>query len=168
MRTALSQRGVSPEEIEELFESLDVDQSGDIHYLEFLAATIEAVGATEEVRLRQAFERLDTDESGSITVDNLREIMGPSYDDEAIHKTLEEADTGQDGRVEWEDFLLLMRDRRGVETLVAQERKAVDELKSKISPGPPSSASSASALVSAVVAVGGQGKLATCAAPEAE
>ncbi|CAM9510307.1 unnamed protein product [Ectocarpus sp. 13 AM-2016] len=167
MRTALSQRGVSPEEIEELFESLDVDHSGDIHYLEFLAATIEAVGATEEVRLRQAFERLDTDESGSITVDNLREIMGPSYDDEAIHKTLEEADAGQDGRVEWEDFLLLMRDRRGVETLVAQERKAVDELKSKISPGPLSSASS-SALVSAVVAVGGQGELATCAAPEGE
>lgn len=36
-----------------------------------------------------AFERLDTDESGSITVSNLKEIMGPSYDDETIRKTLE-------------------------------------------------------------------------------
>ncbi|CAN0249034.1 unnamed protein product [Pylaiella littoralis] len=132
MQTALAQRGVGPEEIEELFRSIDVDQSGDIHYLEFLAATIEAVGATEEVRLRQAFERLDTDESGSITVNNLKEIMGPSYDDDAIRKTLEEADASNDGRVEWEDFLLLMRDRRGVDKLVAQERKAVDELKSEI------------------------------------
>ncbi|CAN0237732.1 unnamed protein product, partial [Hapterophycus canaliculatus] len=59
----------------------------------------------QEVRLRLAFERLDTDESGSITDNNLREIMGPSYDDEAIRKTLEEADAGKDGRVEWEDFL---------------------------------------------------------------
>lgn len=30
---------------------------------------------------------------------------------------------GKDGRVEWEDFLLLMRDRRGVDALVAEEKK---------------------------------------------
>eukprot|EP00752_Nemacystus_decipiens_P008893 g7938.t1 len=151
MRTALAQRGVGAEEIEELFESIDVDQSGDIHYLEFLAATIEAVGATEEERLRMAFERLDTDESGSITVSNLKEIMGPSYDDEAIRKTLEEADVGKDGRVAWEDFLLLMRDRRGVGALVAEERKAVDALKSKLSPRPPAASSPTPALTTALL-----------------
>ncbi|CAM9324071.1 unnamed protein product [Laminaria digitata] len=124
MQAALAQRGVAHEEIEELFKSLDLDRSGDIHYLEFLAATIEAVGGMEEDRLRLAFERLDTDESGFITVANLKEIVGPSYDDEAIRKTLEEADAGKDGRVGWDEFLVLMRDRSGVDTIVEAELKS--------------------------------------------
>lgn len=60
--------------------------------------------APQEGRLRMAFERLDTDESGSITVSNLKEIMGPSYDDEAIRKTLEVKDEQTD-RLIWSYFL---------------------------------------------------------------
>lgn len=134
LQAALTVRGVAHEEIEELFASLDVDQSGDIHYTEFLAATIEAVGATEEERLRLAFERLDTDESGYITLHNLKEIMGPSYDDDAIRHTLEEADAGKDGRVDWQEFLGVMRGCPPAVQLV-EEQKAVEELKDKLSPG---------------------------------
>lgn len=43
----------------------------------------------QEERLRHAFERLDADESGFITVANLRELVGPCCDDEALQKTIE-------------------------------------------------------------------------------
>ena len=35
------------------------------------------------------------------------------------YTALQEADAGKDGRVGWDEFLVLMRDRSGVDTLVA-------------------------------------------------
>ncbi|CAM9326735.1 unnamed protein product [Ascophyllum nodosum] len=125
MQKALESRGVAQEEIEELFKSLDVNGSGNICYLEFLAATIEAVGAADEVnenqeeRLLHAFERLDTDGSGFITVANLKELMGPTFDEAMIRETIQEADFLKDGRVGWKEFLVLMRDRQDAGTGLA-------------------------------------------------
>ncbi|CAN0069763.1 unnamed protein product [Discosporangium mesarthrocarpum] len=130
---ALQERGVEKEEMDRLFESIDVDNSGKIHYLEFLAATIEAVGTLEEERLRMAFERLDTDGSGFITVGNFKEMCGPVYDDEAVRIALEEADLAKNGRVDWEEFKILMRG--GPERSLEEEYKAVHKLKDSMLDG---------------------------------
>ena len=60
----------SEEEIRVLFNGMDVDGTGSVHYTEFLAATIEAHGKIDELRIADAFDRIDCDDSGYITIQN--------------------------------------------------------------------------------------------------
>lgn len=60
-----------------LFDEVDEDHDGQLHYTEFLAATLETCGAkVAEERLTEAFDQMDLDESGSISRDNLMEFLG--------------------------------------------------------------------------------------------
>lgn len=54
----------SEEELEKLFNGIDLDGTGLVHYIEFLAATIESHGSIDEDRLAEAFDRLDSGKSG--------------------------------------------------------------------------------------------------------
>lgn len=60
-----------------LFDEVDDDHDGYLHYTEFLAATLETDGkeVTDE-RLAEAFDQLDMDDSGSISWENLVEFLG--------------------------------------------------------------------------------------------
>lgn len=60
-----------------LFEEVDDDHDGYLHYTEFLAATLETDGkeVTDE-RLAEAFDQLDMDDSGVISTENLEEFLG--------------------------------------------------------------------------------------------
>lgn len=102
-------------EVDRVFGAVDMDSSGRLHYMEFLAATIEARGYIEEESLKDAFERLDVDSTGFISRDNLKAVLGKTYDNALIDKMLEEGDSSLSGSIEWEDFLGLMR------PVVAQE-----------------------------------------------
>lgn len=94
-------------ELEELFNGIDIDGTGKVHYIEFLAATIEAHGTIEEERLAEAFDRLDCDSSGYITFSNLKEFLGNDIPDAYIEKVIEEADIVHDQRVSYDEFLEL-------------------------------------------------------------
>ena len=65
--------------VEDLFNTMDQDQSGHIHYLEFLAATIETSAQFREDALLEVFDRLDSDNSGAISKANLKELLGKDY-----------------------------------------------------------------------------------------
>lgn len=69
---ALSVYRYSPQEIRMLFQGVDVDGTGQIHYIEFLAATLGALGPIGEERLAEAFDRIDCDDSGYISVDDCK------------------------------------------------------------------------------------------------
>lgn len=60
-----------------LFDEVDDDHDGYLHFTEFLAATLEADGkeVTDE-RLAEAFGQLDMDDSGFISRQNLEEFLG--------------------------------------------------------------------------------------------
>eukprot|EP00520_Triparma_pacifica_P003563 CAMPEP_0118651952 /NCGR_PEP_ID=MMETSP0785-20121206/11057_1 /TAXON_ID=91992 /ORGANISM="Bolidomonas pacifica, Strain CCMP 1866" /LENGTH=509 /DNA_ID=CAMNT_0006544433 /DNA_START=26 /DNA_END=1551 /DNA_ORIENTATION=+ len=92
------------EELDEIFASIDVDGSGNIHYTEFLAATLETHGHIEEERLAEAFDRLDSDDSGYITKGNLKEMLGTEYTKEKAEALIAEADINKDGRISWNEF----------------------------------------------------------------
>lgn len=55
------------EEILELFKQMDTDNSGQINYSEFIAATIEKSLYMKQEKLYQAFKHFDTDNSGKIS-----------------------------------------------------------------------------------------------------
>ena len=57
-RVALVTVGVDEKDIPSLFDSVDVDQSGKIHYLEFLAATLETIEQVDENLISDAFTKV--------------------------------------------------------------------------------------------------------------
>jgi len=98
-KEVLAKETTLPEqEVRDIFESIDVNNNGHIMYTEFLAATLEARGNIEEERIAEAFDRIDSDDSGYISRENLKEILGPEYNNDQIDKIIGEADTNHDGK----------------------------------------------------------------------
>ena len=60
-----------------LFDEVDDNHDGHLHYTEFLAATLETQGGKlAEERLAEAFDQIDMDDSGVISKDDLAEFLG--------------------------------------------------------------------------------------------
>mmetsp|Transcript_25392 Transcript_25392/g.31643 ORF Transcript_25392/g.31643 Transcript_25392/m.31643 type:complete len:527 (+) Transcript_25392:41-1621(+) len=110
-------------EIDQLFHDLDVDETGLIHYTEFIAATVEAMGNIEIEKLEEAFDRLDADDSGFITVENLKEILGEDYDDTTINQMIQEGDFKQNHKIDFEEFKKLMQEGASPELLKIENMK---------------------------------------------
>ena len=96
------------DECKRLFRAMDLDNSGLIHYSEFIAATIEARGTISEERLAEAFDRIDADDSGFITVGDLRELLGESVPSSYLNTIIDEAEgmgLSHDHKVDYAEFL---------------------------------------------------------------
>jgi Ca2+-binding EF-hand superfamily protein len=94
--------GASPEHIENLFHSVDVDGSAEINYNEFVAAAMSkyvtplllprAHGwsvrriTIDEERLMLAFETLDLDNTGFLTKDTIRKALGEHMTEEELNE----------------------------------------------------------------------------------
>jgi len=105
-KDALNVYSYTEEELTCMYKAVDIDGCGNISYSEFLAATIEAHGFIEEVRIAEAFDRLDSDDSGYITVTNLTAFLGKDIPASFIHQIIEEADVLEhDGQIDYEEFL---------------------------------------------------------------
>lgn len=62
--------------IEKLFASVDIDNSGFIDYSEFIMATMNEKKNMSEDKLVSAFKIFDTDNSGTISPDEIRQVLG--------------------------------------------------------------------------------------------
>merc|ERR1711862_1093450 len=76
--------------------ALDSNEDDEIHYSDFLAAMVSTQIALHDGLLYDTFKRFDTDNSGYITVENLKELLGESYDGVNVECLLSEATTIQD------------------------------------------------------------------------
>ena len=110
------------EELENLFNGIDLDGTGVIHYIEFLAATIESHGSIDEDRLAEAFDRLDCDDSGWITVENLKEFLGDDVPESYLDEVIDEADIEKDHRISYDEFIALWNEDDDIK--YTQNRKA--------------------------------------------
>ena len=107
-REAMHERySYSDEEIEHIFQGMDLDGTGKVHYCEFLGATIEAHGFIDEERLAEAFDRIDCDDTGYITVSNLQSFLGDDIPVSYLEEVIAEADITHDHRISYEEFLEL-------------------------------------------------------------
>ncbi len=99
----------SDEDINSIFDQMDVNKNGKIMYTEFVAATLELHGRVEEKRLAEAFDHMDDDDSGYISKENLIKLLGESGTQERVEKLIGSADTDGDGRISFEEFLVMFR-----------------------------------------------------------
>ncbi|KAK4600081.1 hypothetical protein RGQ29_009945 [Quercus rubra] len=102
---------LSETEIKQLMDAADVDQNGTIDYSEFITATMHRHKLETEEHLHKAFKYFDQDDSGFITREELRKAM-TQYgmgDEATIDEVLEDVDTDKDGRINYDEFVAMMR-----------------------------------------------------------
>ncbi|XP_052202313.1 calcium-dependent protein kinase 33-like isoform X2 [Diospyros lotus] len=113
LKTGLSKLGskLTESEIKALMDAADVDQNGTIDYIEFITATMHRHRLEEKENLYKAFQFFDQDGSGFITRDELRRAM-TQYgmgDEATLDEVLEDVDTDKDGKINYEEFVAMMR-----------------------------------------------------------
>jgi calcium-dependent protein kinase len=108
--------GTSAAELQELWQSIDVDQSGSIDYSEFLAATMDRSIFLQEEKLWAAFSTFDKDGSGKISAEELKAVLGQGAVEEPApgfwEELVREADKNGDGEIDFSEFIDLVDDRK--------------------------------------------------------
>jgi len=98
-----------------MFDSLDVNRNGVVHYTEFLAATLETQGHIEEQRLAEAFDQLDSDDTGYISKENMCSILGKNCSSKYVKELIASIDIDRDGKISYDDFLNAFGQRKNQE-----------------------------------------------------
>ncbi|MFX0071873.1 MAG: EF-hand domain-containing protein [Candidatus Hermodarchaeota archaeon] len=108
-------RKFKDDELKEMVYEVDLNKDGHISFHEFLNLYKKKVlFNTYEEKLRQAFEICDKDDSGYITLDELKRIMsevGENLNEKQIRLMLKEADLDGDNRINFEEFIQLMKNQ---------------------------------------------------------
>jgi calcium-dependent protein kinase len=91
----------------EIFNALDHNHDGEIHYSEFLAAMFGKVIDLKESSLKAAFQRLDKEGVGFLTAESLCGVMDKSCKDDIQNLALKHK-----GCIRFEDFAAYLKDVR--------------------------------------------------------
>ncbi|TVU01472.1 hypothetical protein EJB05_53076, partial [Eragrostis curvula] len=96
-------------EIRDLMDAADINNSGTIDYIEFIAATLHLNKLEREEHLVAAFSYFDKDGSGYITVDELQQACKEhNMPDAFLDDVINEADQDNDGRIDYGEFVAMM------------------------------------------------------------
>ncbi|KAJ0020845.1 hypothetical protein Pint_30835 [Pistacia integerrima] len=113
LKQGLAKQGtkLSEYEVKQLMEAADADGNGTIDYDEFITATMHLNRMDREEHLYTAFQHFDKDNSGFITTEELEQVLreyGMS-DGKDIKEIISEVDNDNDGRINYEEFVAMMR-----------------------------------------------------------
>ncbi|KAJ6799343.1 calcium-dependent protein kinase 1 [Iris pallida] len=102
---------LSEAEVRQYMEAADVDGNGTIDYIEFITATMHMNRMEKEDHLYKAFEYFDEDKSGYITMDELEQALTKYNmgDARTIKEIIAEVDTDHDGKINYDEFVAMMR-----------------------------------------------------------
>ena len=102
---------ISDEEVDKMFLNIDVDGNGTIDYTEFVMATMNEKNQNNNDKLMQAFKMFDKDGSGTITKDEIKEVLGfdSSIDMKLIDNIIKEVDENGDGEIQFDEFCHMMK-----------------------------------------------------------
>jgi calcium-dependent protein kinase len=91
-------------EAEELVACLDMDHDKELCYSEFLALALQDRLRMHQQALRETFSRFDRQEKGAITVENLRTLLGDTFENVKVEELLREADADGNGSICYNEF----------------------------------------------------------------
>jgi calcium-dependent protein kinase len=111
VKKAISQnKGISLSNVEQIFKSIDTDNSGNIDYTEFIAASLDKNIYLQENKLYEAFKLFDVDGSGKISKDEIAYILGTEKKSKEIEKLFKKYDTNNDGEIDFKEFVNMMKE----------------------------------------------------------
>lgn len=100
---------ITDRQIADIFCDMDKDRNKILSWEEFSEVfTKRDHKAVQENELKEAFENIDTDGSGRLTESELRtafKALGIHISDEALAKTIKDADVDGDGKIDFSEFL---------------------------------------------------------------
>lgn len=92
----------------------DMGGSGTVLYTEFIAATIEALGAISEAQLAEAFDHLDDDDDGYITVSDMMQVLGADVPREELDSIISEVSLTNQGRLTYSEYMELFESNQTI------------------------------------------------------
>ena len=98
------------QELDSIFDKIDVNKTGQIDFSEFLMATIDYKKGVREKEMRQIFSMIDKDKSGSLEKEEVAEFFNLTTPDKGqeLQSLMDEADLNKDGKISIEEFFLIM------------------------------------------------------------
>jgi len=110
LKRGLQQAGIRlpGPDLEEIMDGVDVDGSGAIDYTEFLAASLEKAQYIQEDVCWNAFSLFDLNRDGNISPRELKKLLDKTSTQSAA-ELMKEADVNQDGSVDFQEFMVMMR-----------------------------------------------------------
>ena len=102
---------INEDEVDKMFKEIDIDGNGSIDYTEFVMATMNEKNMMSNERLMQAFKMFDKDNSGTISADEIKEVLGSdtSLSEQAITQIIKEVDENGDGEIQFDEFVHMMK-----------------------------------------------------------
>ncbi|CAK9094630.1 unnamed protein product [Durusdinium trenchii] len=104
---------IDDETLEKAFKALDASHKDEVHYHEFLAAMVASRIHLHDHTLQVAFRRFDVDNSGFITVENLREVLGQTFEGNEVQSLLSELNLKNDGAISYDEWLEYLKGAHG-------------------------------------------------------
>ena len=101
------------DEVDKLFDIIDIDGSGFVEYSEWVIATIDKKVLFTKEKLKIAFDLFDKDQGGTISVDEVKEVLssGQDFDESVwtqINKEIEFIDLDGNGELDFDEFCIMM------------------------------------------------------------
>ncbi|XP_047316702.1 calcium-dependent protein kinase 17-like [Impatiens glandulifera] len=113
LKRGLAEQGtiLSESEAKQLMEAADADGNGTIDYDEFITATMHLNRMDKEEHLSTAFKYFDKDNSGFITLEELEHALRDYglNDSNDIQEVISEVDADNDGRINYDEFVAMMK-----------------------------------------------------------
>lgn len=120
LKEGLARQGVAlPPDLAEMMDKIDTDGSGVIDYSEFMAATMDKKKFIQEDVCWRAFKTFDVDGSGQLDKQELMRILGldsvaeefqiNGVEMQEVDMIMKEVDINGDGKIDFDEFLLMMR-----------------------------------------------------------
>ena len=111
MKKAISKnKGITCSNVEEIFKSIDTDNSGVINYTEFIAASLDKRIYLQEEKLKDAFKLFDSDGSGKISKSEIANILKADNNSTEVENIFKKYDLNKDGEIDFDEFLQMMKD----------------------------------------------------------
>jgi calcium-dependent protein kinase len=96
-------------EIEKIFGEIDINNSNQIEYSEFISALIEKKEYLKEETLMEIFKTLDKDNKGKINKDDIKKILNKqNFDENEYNKFIDKFDLNGDGQIDYYEFITNM------------------------------------------------------------
>jgi calcium-dependent protein kinase len=108
------------------FKALDSSHTDEIHYSDFLAAMVTSRIKMHDELLAQTFRRFDTDNTGYISKDNLKQLLGDTFEGQEIDKLLAEADFTHDGKISYKEFIQYIKSDQAPAEHIEATNKLID------------------------------------------
>lgn len=103
---------MTEEEAQAMFVAVDTDKSGFIDYSEFVVAAMQQNTLTSQDKLQAAFRMFDKDGSGTITAEEIREVLQfggtETLSQDALDAIIRQVDDNGDGEISFQEFVEMM------------------------------------------------------------